>query len=87
MALARSRRLGIADLLRLKEVDLKKAAIFPQALLRGNDRSRLSVFFTRYRRFFVQHAEPKPENGKIAAPAGCHLSQYQNFLILILRQP
>jgi hypothetical protein len=40
MALARSRRLGIADLLGQKEVDLKKAAIFPQALLRGNDRCK-----------------------------------------------
>ncbi|MGH8418103.1 MAG: hypothetical protein ACRER8_12600 [Pseudomonas sp.] len=47
---------------------LKKAAIFPQALLRGNDRSRPIAFFLRDRRFFVQRSGAAPENGKIATP-------------------
>jgi hypothetical protein len=37
-----------------KKWDLKKAAIFPQALLRGNDRCGLMRVFPELQVFFVQ---------------------------------
>jgi hypothetical protein len=74
MALARSRRLGIADLLGQKEVDLKKAAIFPQALLRSNDRYGRSANFLSCGRFLLCLVSVVPAKGRIKASGRRHPS-------------